>query len=64
MCISFLILEHCKISTLIDCFLYCRMILNEMYTPAFVGLAVSGASDWVYSSSLVVNCLEKHGFES
>ncbi|KAF2539563.1 hypothetical protein F2Q68_00020521 [Brassica cretica] len=23
------------------------MILNEMYTPAFVGLAVSGASDWV-----------------
>lgn len=23
------------------------MILNEMYTPAFVGLAVSGASDWL-----------------
>lgn len=25
-----------------------------MYTPAFVGLAVSGASDWVYSSSLLL----------
>ncbi|CAN7091925.1 hypothetical protein HID58_033762 [Brassica napus] len=23
------------------------MILNEMYTPAFIGLAVSGASDWL-----------------
>lgn len=31
-----------------DCSFYCRMISNEMYTSAFVGLAVSGASDWVF----------------
>lgn len=26
---------------------YCRMIVNEWYGAAFVGLAISGATDWV-----------------
>lgn len=32
----------------------CRMIVNEWYLPAFVGLAISGATDWVSVCSLLM----------
>lgn len=31
----------------INKWILCRMITNEMYSSAFVALAIAGASDWV-----------------
>lgn len=35
---------------------FCRMIANDMYSYAFIGLAISGATDWVCEWQLRLLC--------